>query len=242
MKLVSAFSSYSPLEILFDEGGVIVVNKPGGVLTQAAPGIDSIEQQLKRLLLERANATTPIYLGVPHRIDRPVSGALMMATDKETTKALAGQFEKRSVKKTYWAIVAGDVEPNSGRWSDYMRKIPAEPRSEIVHPEHEGAQYALLNYRVIQRVDQFSWLEIALETGRTHQIRLQASSRRWPIVGDELYQSSTPFGPPSIDERERWIALHAHLLEFDHPSSGKRISIKAPLPSYWDEFAKRLGC
>ena len=123
------------------------------------------------------------------------------------------------MEKKYWAVVAGRVTPDSGTWTDYQRKVPGEPRSEIVDPAHPDAQQAILHYKVLSHNDRFSFLEIELETGRTHQIRLQASAHGHPLVGDELYGSALPFGPATDDTRMRWIALHARRLAFLHPSN-----------------------
>ena len=224
----------SDVEILYKYGECIVANKPAGLLTQAAPGVDSIEVRLKRHL-QNQDKDKSVYLGVPHRLDRPVSGAMVFGTDKDTTRHLSQQFEYRSVQKTYWAVVQGKVSPLTGKWSDYMRKIPGQAVSEIVPEDHPDAQYALLKYRVIQQIDTLTWLEIELETGRTHQIRLQSASRGHAILGDELYGSEILFGQPEVDERLRKIALHARKICFDNPRRKKRVCIDAPLPKYWND-------
>ena len=214
----------------------MVINKPAGLLTQGPPGIDSMESRLKQFLKIRDEKPGKVYLGVPHRLDRPVSGAMVFCKNVRATRRICEQFEYRSVTKKYWAIVDGTPKEESGEWVDYMRKVPGEARSEIVDEDHPDGQLAVLKYSLLQRWDSRSLLEIRLETGRTHQIRLQCSSRNLPIVGDRQYNSEVSFGPDEPDERKRQIALHARLLKFSHPISKEVVSITAPLSGSWDEF------
>ena len=220
-------------QILYEQGPCLVVRKPPGMLTQAPPGIDSLELQVKRFLQTREAKEHNLYLAVIHRLDRPVSGALVMARHVRAAQRLAEQFESRSVAKRYWAIVAGPVEPDTGTWTDHMRKVPGEPRSEIVAPPHAAAQLAILHYKVIRRTARTSCLEIELETGRTHQIRLQAATRGHAVLGDELYGATIPFGPTTDDMRARWIALHARSLAFAHPMTREPVAVTAPLSLEW---------
>ena len=219
--------------LLYEQGPCLVVCKPPGLLTQAPPGIDSLELQVKRFLQTREAKEHNLYLAVIHRLDRPVSGALVMARHVRAAQRLSEQFESRAVEKRYWAIVAGQVEPDAGTWTDHMRKVPGEPRSEIVAPQHAEAQQAILHYRVLGRTERTSCLEIELETGRTHQIRLQAATRGHAVLGDELYGSTIPFGPPTDDLRARWIALHARSLSFLHPMTREPVAVTAPLSPEW---------
>jgi RluA family pseudouridine synthase len=221
------------IQILFEDPACLVINKPGGLLTQAPLGIDSLEFRVKRLLRERASADEPVYLGVPHRIDRPVSGAIVFAKTLKAAQKLSLQFERRFVKKTYWALVAGIVEPAAGTWTDYLTKVEGEPRTVVVDPADAGARIAILHYNVQEQAAGRSLLEIELETGRTHQIRVQCASRGHQVLGDEMYGSREPFGPWSDDERERLIALHARTLGFRHPATREDLLFTAPLPAYW---------
>ena len=214
------------------------MNKPGGLLTQGPPGIDSLELRTKQFLKVRDQKPGKVYLGVPHRLDRPVSGAIAVVKNIRAAKRLSEQLQARSVMKKYWTVVAGKLEQKSGTWSDWMRKIPDEARSEIVPPDHPEAKLAVLHYDVLARSESSTLVEIELETGRTHQIRLQCSSRGLPILGDELYHSRIPFGPPTDDLRKRWIALHARRLAFVHPISQDPVDQTAPVPEYWQCFAE----
>ena len=251
--------------ILHEDASCLVVSKPAGLLTQAPLGIDSLEVQVKRYLAEHGGSEGDVYLGVPHRIDRPVSGVLVLAKDRKSARRISQQFERRQVEKTYWALVEGSVQPDEGTWTDHLKKVYGKPRSQVVEAGDPDGQIAVLHYKVLdkvvhslrewpdptvirrtpetlmpstaiplaERVDHISLLEITLETGRTHQIRIQCASRGHILLGDELYGSQRPFGPPSHDERMRFIALHARSIKFRHPTSRDIVQCKATLPEYW---------
>lgn len=223
-------------EILYEEGPCLVVNKPAGILTQGPADIDSLELRIKQFLIERENKPGKAYLGVPHRLDRPVSGVLVVAKHVRAARRLSEQFEGRMVRKTYWAVVEGNVVAEHEKWSDFVRKVPQEARGEVVAADQTDARRAVLSYRVMQRFDHKTWLEITLETGRYHQIRVQTSSHGFPVVGDALYGAATSFGPLSDDPRDRAIALHARDLAFRHPMTKEEVRVTAPLPSAWSVF------
>ncbi len=196
-------------EILYEQGPCLAVLKPGGLLTQAPPQIDSLELRIKTFLKQREGKTGRVYLGVPHRLDRPVSGVMVFAKHVRAARRLSEQFQGRLVRKIYWALLEGQLQPHQGEWQDYLRKIPDEARAEVVDRNHAKGRIAVLRYRVLHATDQCNLVQIELETGRTHQIRVQAASRGHPIVGDLHYGSTLDFGPVVADPRERWIALHA---------------------------------
>lgn len=220
-------------ELLYESGPVLVVSKPAGLLTQAPPGIDSLEVRVRRFLQRREGKTHQLYLAVAHRLDRPVSGALVVTRHVRAAQRIAKQFQDRTIEKAYWALVEGTVANDSGEWIDWMRKVPEQARSEVVDRAHPEAQEAILRYSVRGREAGVTHLEIQLETGRTHQIRVQAAARGWPVAGDELYGAARPFGPPSDDARARWIALHARRIRFEHPMTRERVEVVAPLPAAW---------
>lgn len=230
-------SSWGEIDVIYEEGPCFVVNKRGGILTQAARGVDSLEVRLKATIKQRQGKSEgDVYLGVPHRLDRPVSGAILFTRHIRATRRLAEQFEGRMVRKRYWALVEGNVEEDQGVWRDFMRKIPEQPQAEIVDRKHPDARLAVLKFEVKRRFDSATWLEIELETGRMHQIRLQASARGFPILGDQQYGSQIHFGPQTEDLRERWIALHARSIQFRHPMTRAAVDVTAPLPAAWREW------
>ena len=191
---------------------------------------------LRAFLKVREEKPGKVYLGVPHRLDRPVSGAIVFGRHVRATKRLCEQFEGRMVRKTYWAVLEGNVAEDQGTWIDHVRKIPDQPMAEIVPRTHPDAQLAVLHYRVRQRFPQATWVEIELETGRMHQIRLQASSRGHSVVGDFQYGSPSWFGPIVDASRDRWIALHARTLGFRHPMTRESVSVTAALPAAWSQW------
>jgi 23S rRNA pseudouridine1911/1915/1917 synthase len=219
-------------QILYEQNGCLVVNKPPGVLTQAVPGVDSLEVRVKAYLAGPRGGGE-VYLNVIHRLDRPASGAIIFGKDLRTTRKLGAQFENRRVQKVYWACVEGAVSPDTGRWEDYLYKVEGEPRAEVVDADHPKGRHAALRYRVLKMFDWGTWLEIELETGRTHQIRVQAASRGHPILGDKQYGSSIAFGPQFEDERLNAIALHARSLTFRNPDTRESVEVVAPLAEYW---------
>ena len=225
-------------EILYHQGPCLAVSKPPGLLTQAPPGIDSLETRIKDFLRHSENKSGNVYLGIPHRLDRPASGAMVFARHSRAARRLAEQFEHRLVRKIYWACVAGSVAPAEGTWTDLMRKIPDQPRAEILSEGHPEGRLAVLHYRVLQSAPWGTWLEIELETGRMHQIRVQSASRGHPVLGDAIYGSPVPFGPQHEDERLRAIALHARSLTFRHPMTREPVTVTAPLPEAWSAVAE----
>lgn len=226
-------------DIILQASGVVALRKPAGIATQAPPGIDSLERWLRGRLGIGANG----YVGVPHRLDRSVSGVVLLTATPRAARKLSRQFERREITKTYLAVVdrrSGEPSvPVAGEaaWHDVLRKVPEEARSEIVAPSEPGGREAITRMRVIGDAADGRTTLVQLEplTGRMHQLRLQAASRGLPIVGDELYG-----GPPlgDTDGRDRPILLHAWRIAYDDPDTRERIVVEAPLPEYWPAWAR----
>lgn len=223
-------------DVLYEDDQTLVVSKPSGVLTQAPPGIDCLEWRIKRYLQLSSMSVKEPYLGVPHRLDRLVSGAMVFAKTKSAARWYAEQFQQHRTTKKYWALVEGIIEHDHGVWTDTMRKIDGESRSELVAHDHVQAKHAELQYVVRQRMPGMTWLEITLLTGRSHQIRLQASSRGHPVLGDEQYGAKMVFGEQLEDPRLRAIALHARFLAFALPGQASLCEHLAPLPEAWKPY------
>ncbi len=223
------------LKILYDDGPVLVVNKPSGLLTQAPAGIESLETRVKEFFRRREGKSddASIYLGLPHRLDRPVSGAIVLARHARAAQRLSAQFEERTVSKAYWAFVEGVVTPAEGTWTDFLHKRHGMAQAEVVDALHPAAKHAVLHYRVMWQGMPGAWLEIELETGRTHQIRVQAASRGHAVAGDSQYGSALTFGDAALALRDRPIALHARQLGFRHPMRDESVDVVAPLPESW---------
>jgi 23S rRNA pseudouridine1911/1915/1917 synthase len=224
----------SQLEVLYDEGPVLVINKPAGVLTQAPAGIDSLEIWVKDFYRRREAKEGNIYLGLPHRLDRPVTGAIVFARHVRAASRLASQFEHRTVTKVYWAFVEGNIDGDEGTWTDHLHKRHGMPQSIVVPSDDPRGKLAVMHWRVMERVaEKGTLLEVQLETGRTHQIRVQSSTRGHAVVGDAQYGSNRKWGEQFADERLRAIALHAWQLGFTHPMTNVTVDVIAPLPQAW---------
>jgi 23S rRNA pseudouridine1911/1915/1917 synthase len=217
------------LDILFEDNHCLAVAKPAGLSTQAPEGIDSLEARAKDYLRRRHAKIGRIYLGIPHRLDRPVSGVVLFARQTKSAQRLAEQFRLRQVVKIYWAAVEGDVQPDSGTWEDWLAKVAGEARAVVATPKSLGAKRALLSYRRLAAIAGGTLLELKPETGRMHQLRVQAAARGWPIQGDALYGARSSFG----EGAERVIGLHGRSLTFLHPIRFEPIMLVAPLPDLW---------
>jgi 23S rRNA pseudouridine1911/1915/1917 synthase len=170
----------------------------------------------------------------------PVSGVVLFARNSKAAGRLAEQFQLRQVTKVYWGVVEGDVQPDEDIWTDWLRKIKEESRSEQCAECAEGARQAVLRYRRLRPCAGGCLVEFIPETGRMHQIRLQASLRGHPIRGDAHYGAILGFGPAAPLPRDRMIALHARSLTFLHPLRYEPITVTAPLPAVWNELGLEM--
>src|SRR5438552_7283741 len=194
--------------ILYEDNHCLAVAKPAPLLTQAPPGVLSLEGMAREYLRKKYQKKGRIYLGVPHRLDRPVSGVVLFARQTKSAQRLAEQFQQRQVAKVYWAFVEGHVEPAEGVWEDWLLKMPEEARSAMATPETAGAKPAVTAYRTLMPLEDCTLLEMRPQTGRMHQLRVQAAARGWPVRGDVLYGARLPFGPEPAQPRDRVIGLH----------------------------------
>jgi 23S rRNA pseudouridine1911/1915/1917 synthase len=228
----------SDLHVLYEDNHCLAVAKPAPLLTQGVPpGISTLESQAKAYLAAKYHKTGHVYLGIPHRLDRPVSGVVLFARNTKAARRLADQFQTRQVRKIYWAMVEagpdGTLPPEEGIWEDWLLKIQDEARTELVSAETPGARHAVLRFRRLEKRLEGALLELEPETGRMHQLRVQSAARGWPIRGDLQYGSRLPFGPPAELPRDRIIALHARSLTFLHPIRYEPVTVTAPLPAVW---------
>ena len=230
-----------PLTPLHDSGGVLAVAKPSGLPTQAPAGITSVESLVREQLFGAGAAAALAagqrrhpggFLGLPHRLDRAVSGVLLLATTPRAARQLARQFERRQIHKTYLAIVAPAPMPTPAagtafEWHDTIRKIPDEPRAEIVPAGTPDGRAAIPRGHVRHAGDDGTLLvELEPMTGRMHQLRVQAASRGLPVVGDTLY-GGRPLGDPAFTA----IGLHAWRITFRDPATGTETTVTCPPPT-----------
>jgi len=230
---VSRFPTLDPAWVLCEDAHLLAVNKPAPLLTQAPPGVPSLETLVKAYIKVKYAKPAGVYLGVPHRLDRPVSGVIVFARNTKAAQRVHKQFELRTPTKIYWAILAGVPSPTVGTWEDWVRKVPEESRLERVAEGEPGAKLAALGYRVLAEVPGGALVELSPRTGRMHQLRAQCGWRGHPVCGDDAYGSGAAFGPPAELPRDRAIALHARQLTVEHPFTKEPLTLTAPLPAYW---------
>jgi 23S rRNA pseudouridine1911/1915/1917 synthase len=228
--------SDSPLDILCEDGPVIAVNKPAGLIVQGAPsGVVSLVDLVKQYLKEKYAKPGNVYLGIVQRLDRPVSGVVVFSRNSKCAARLTEQFRERLVQKTYLAVLDGVPEPSEGTLTDWiLRDEQQQGPVQIVSAETPAARQAVLSYRVLEQRAGRALVQIDLGTGRMHQIRVQFAHRGWPILGDVKYGAPRPFpGADVQDPRTRPIALHAASLTFKHPIRYEELTISAPVPRTW---------
>jgi 23S rRNA pseudouridine1911/1915/1917 synthase len=211
-----------PVEILYEDPSVIAINKPAGLVVHAGAGAHSgtLVNRLVHHFQTLSKVGGELRPGIVHRLDKGTSGVLLVARDDAAHQALAAQFSGRSVEKTYLALVHGRVRQEQGRITLPIARDPVR-RTRMTTKLGTGRS-ALTEYRVLQRFDKFTYLEVRIGTGRTHQIRVHLASIGHPVAGDRLYGA-----PPSEAER---IFLHAHRIAFTSPATGERVTVEAPLP------------
>lgn len=232
-----------PIVVLREASGVVAVLKPAGLPTQAPAGIDSMESRVREQL---CGGSKTAYLGVPHRLDRPVSGVMLFALSPRAARQLSRQFERRQIRKRYRAILepkagaaAGPAWPDGWiEWRDRIAKIPDEAMARIV-PAEEACDDAKDAVTRVRRCDTpaaaTAGFEVEFEpvTGRMHQLRVQSGFRGVPVVGDMLYGAVRPFLPKSEGLAVPPIALHASSIEYLDPETGRPVAVEAtPL---WEE-------
>jgi len=224
-------------EILFEDNHLLIVNKrPGDIVQGDKTGDVPLTDHLKSYLKSKYNKPGEVFLGLVHRLDRPVSGAVIFARTSKALTRLTTMVKDREISKTYWAIVEQLPEQKEATLIHYLKKNETQNKSFVVSKDAAGAKRAELNYRLLISGKSYHLLEIELITGRHHQIRCQLSAAGCIIKGDLKYgaKRSNPDGS---------ICLHARFLDLVHPVSKEHIRIEAPLPETndWKIFGNLLS-
>lgn len=222
----------SEKDVIYEDNHFIAINKRGGDIVQVDnTGDVSLEEMVQKFLTVKYNKPNGAFVGVIHRLDRPVSGMILMAKTSKGLDRMNKLFHDRKVKKTYLAIVKNKPPHSSGKLVNWLLRDRKKMITKAYDREIKNGSYAELDYRVIGQVEGYYLLEINPLTGRTHQIRCQLGYINCPIVGDNKY------GYPRGSLR-RTICLHSHALEFVHPVKEEHLRIDAPLPTdgFWEKF------
>ena len=222
-----------PLKILYEDNHLLIVHKPAGYLSQGDNTRDrDMIQIVKAYIKEKYEKPGAVYLGLPHRLDRPVSGALIFCKTSKAMTRMTDIFKKRDIKKVYHAIVLNRPQVLQKRIVSYLKKDAKRNRAIVSAKPFAGAKEAILNYQQTAEIDGSVLLEVVLETGRPHQIRAQLNQEKLPILGDLKYYPQKPL-------EDKSIALHAVSLEFIHPVKKVPVRIDCAYPKkpWWNKFS-----
>ena len=225
-----------PLDILYEDGDVLVVNKPCGMVVHPAPGhysgtlVNAVMHHCGDSLSGIGGVLRP---GIVHRIDKDTSGSLIICKNDLAHQSIADQLRLHTIDRRYYAICYGRLHDSELTIDQPIYRDPSDRKKMAVV---KGGKHAVTHVRVLERLGDYSFVECALETGRTHQIRVHMAYIRHPLIGDPLYQGSRRCPYETYGQ-----CLHAGVLGFVHPRTGDYIETRAPLPDYFKEILARLG-
>lgn len=216
----------SSLQVLYEDNHLLVIDKPAGLASQGAAEDEESAVTLVRDYLKRKyDKPGNVYVGVVSRLDLPTTGVLLFARTSKAAARLSEAFRSHAVKKTYWAIVEGKLSAREGELSHWLCEDAARRSSRICDEKSPGAKLARLTFRTLASGADWTAVEIALLTGRKHQIRVQFADLGHPVLGDGKFGAIVDFSPG--------IALHARRIEFEHPVRKEPIVVEAPVGPAW---------
>ncbi|QUH31585.1 RluA family pseudouridine synthase [Vallitalea guaymasensis] len=224
-----------PLDIVYEDKDVILVNKPQGMVVHPAPGhytgtlVNAIMYHCKDDLSGINGVMRP---GIVHRIDKDTSGVLIICKNDKAHESIAKQLKDHTITRKYNAIVYNNLKEDEGKINAPIGRHPVNRKQMAVNPIN--GKEAITHYRVLERINQYTYVELQLETGRTHQIRVHMTSINHPLLGDPVY------GPKSDRFKLKGQALHARVLGFVHPTTNEYMEFEAPLPNYFTGLLKKL--
>ena len=224
-----------PLDIMYEDGDLLVVNKPKGMVVHPAAG--NRDGTLVNALLSHCGGSLSgingvIRPGIVHRIDKNTSGLLIVAKNDNAHHKLSAQIKEHSFTRVYEAIIAGNLKNDTGTVDAPIGRHPAERKKMTV--TQKNSKRAVTHYEVIERLDGYTHVRLRLETGRTHQIRVHMASIHHPVAGDNVY------GLPKYGLGQGSQCLHARTIGFIHPSNGEYMEITSELPDYFKELLRKL--
>jgi len=210
--------------VLYEDNHIIIVNKRSSDLVQGdGTGDEPLDDMVRAYIKEKYNKPGDVFLGVVHRLDRPVSGCVVYARTSKALSRLSELFRTREVKKCYWAIVTDRPPEEEGTLRSYLKKNEKQNKSYVYDKEVKGSKLADLSYRLLARSERYYLLEVDLHTGRHHQIRAQLAAAGCPVKGDLKYGAKR-------SNEGGGISLHSRRVSFVHPVKKEEISVVAPLP------------
>ena len=216
--------------ILFEDNHLLVVNKKSGEITQGdKTGDECLADSYKAFIAQRDNKPGKVFMGIPHRLDRPVSGICILAKTSKALERLTAMFREGEIHKTYWALCCDKPQKPEALLENWMVRNEKQNKSYIIKEERKDARLAKLKYRYLLSTDRYHLLEVELLTGRHHQIRCQLSHMGCVIKGDLKY------GAPRSN-KDGSISLQAHEVRFIHPVKKEEMVITAPIPNLLSAF------
>jgi 23S rRNA pseudouridine1911/1915/1917 synthase len=221
-----------PLQILYEDNHLIVINKrPGDIVQGDKTGDKPLLDFVKEYVKVKYNKPGEVFIGTPHRIDRPTSGIVVFSRNSRSLERMAEMFREKTIKKTYWAIVKETPPKEEDKLIHYLKKNSQTNKSYAFPIKVKDSFYAELDYKIIAKSDRYFLLEVKLHTGRHHQIRVQLSMIGCPIKGDVKYGFDR-------SNEDNSIHLHSRMVEFIHPSKKEPMNITAPVPDdkLWKYF------
>lgn len=220
------------IKVIYEDNHLLVVEKPVNILSQGDDTNDKdMVNLLKQYVKEKYNKPGNVYIGLVHRLDRPVGGVMVFAKTSKAASRLSDQVRTKTFKKTYRAVIHGTMKKNEDTLLDYLYKNKKTNMVSVVNKNHKEGKYSELSYSTLGKKDAFSLVEIDLKTGRSHQIRVQFSSRNHPLFGDQRYGQN-------VNKVGQQIALWANKVSFEHPTTKERMEfICEPPQEYpWNIF------
>ncbi len=222
------------IKVLYEDNHLLVVEKPVNILSQGDDTNDKdMVNLLKQYVKEKYNKPGNVYIGLVHRLDRPVGGAMVFAKTSKAASRLSEQVRNKTFKKTYRAVIHGTMDKKESILKDYLYKNKKTNMVSVVNKNHKEAKNAELSYETLDKKNGFSLVEIDLKTGRPHQIRVQFASRKHPLFGDQRYGQD-------VNKVGQQISLWSYKIEIDHPTTKEKMEFVCEPPKEypWDLFNK----